>query len=136
MHSRLLVFVLSFALTASASAQAPVRSDSSKLAAVAEMKSALRQLISAQEKYWSTHGTYTTEGRPLEIFPNERTKPMVQVIFAGSRGWTAMASHASLKGKSCVLWVGNERELAFAMPETRADRKKPVSEGAPMCDTP
>ncbi len=99
-----------------------------------EMSVALRTLITLQEKYWSGHGTYTTDGVALGIYPTASEQPLfVQVIFAGSRGWTGMASYRGLKGKSCVVYVGVEAELP-KIPMTSSDQTPAKGEGQPTCD--
>src|SRR5512133_4349772 len=63
---------------------------------IAEMKSALRHLVTAQERYWSEHGTYTTDVSALGFYPAPKgTRPsfLPQVIFAGGRGWSGIAVH-------------------------------------------
>ena len=136
MHKRLLAGLAFVAIASTVRAQAPVMSDSTKRAAITETKSALRNLITAQEKYWADHGSYTTDGKGLGIYPNDRAKPLVQVILAGGRGWTAMATHPLLKGKSCVVYVGIVREIGWGLPETSADHVKAAQEGMPVCDVP
>jgi hypothetical protein len=100
------------------------------------MKAALRDLIVAQEKYWNDHGTYTSDGRALGSYPLKGGQPMVQVIFAGSRGWTGMATDRSLKGKSCVVYIGHENELPGGVPKTMAAGTPAQTEAVPACDEP
>jgi hypothetical protein len=100
------------------------------------MKAALRNLITTQEKYWYDHGSYTTDGVALGTHPAPKDQPvMVQVIFAGSRGWTGIATYRGLKGKSCVVYVGVETELP-KIPATWADQTPAKGEGQPTCDAP
>jgi hypothetical protein len=103
---------------------------------IADMKDQLRNLITAQEKYFNDHGTYTTDGSALGIYPVKSLQPTVQVIFAGSRGWTGMATDRSLKGKSCVVYIGVEKELPGGVPKTMATGNPAQSEAVPMCDEP
>jgi hypothetical protein len=103
---------------------------------IEEMRTALRDLITYEEKYWAVHGSYTTDGSALGIYPASKGQPLVQVIFAGSRGWTGMATDQSLKGKSCVVYVGNEQELPGGLPKTMAAGIVATGEGVPTCDQP
>jgi hypothetical protein len=101
-----------------------------------EMAQALRDLITQQEKYWAGHGSYTTDGVALGTYPMPKKQlVMVQVIFAGSRGWTGMATYRGLKGKSCVVYVGVEAELP-KIPATWAEHLPAQVEGQPRCDAP
>lgn len=104
---------------------------------IAEMRSALRNLVTAQEKYWSDHGTYTTDVSALGFYPAPKgTRPpfLPQVIFAGGRGWSGITVHRRLN-KSCVIFVGNPDEQPF-VPRTKRDRLVASEEGAPTCERP
>jgi hypothetical protein len=105
-------------------------------ATIGDMKTALQDLIVAQEKYFSDHGTYMTDGSALGIYPLKSGQPLVQVIFAGSRGWTGMATDRSLKGKSCVVYIGIEKELPGGTPKTMAAGTPAQTEAVPVCDEP
>jgi hypothetical protein len=104
--------------------------------AVAQMRAALRQLVTQEERYWMDHGTYTTDVAALGLYP-PITKDGVwaQVIFAGGRGWTGMATHPAARGRSCVVYVGAPDELP-RLPTTRAQKTTPDREGLPACDQP
>ncbi|MFN2564396.1 MAG: hypothetical protein ABR499_05210 [Gemmatimonadaceae bacterium] len=113
--------------------------------ALKQMTGKLRSVLAAQEQHYSDHGTYTTSmtalGKydtglsPARANTGRRDSVSVQVIFAGGRGWTGIASHWGLRGKSCVVYVGIADELP-KLPITRADRKTPTEESVPICDTP
>lgn len=107
-------------------------------AVLEEMKAALRNLAIAQEQYFGDHGTYTTDVVALRVMPTRTRRaslPAVQVIFAGGRGWTGMAAHRALPGKSCVMFIGIADELP-KLPATLGARTLAAAEGEPMCDTP
>ena len=117
-----------------------------------DMKVALHDLVVAEEKYFSEHGTYTTDGLALGVWPvksrqqqgpsmdatgdPQPSKVSVQVIFAGSRGWTGMATDPSMKGKSCVVYIGSEKELPGGVPKTMAAGISAQTEAVPVCDEP
>jgi hypothetical protein len=107
-------------------------------------------VLIAQEGHYSDHGTYTTSMTALGRYesslampkptkpgapalPVRRDSVSVQIIFAGGRGWTGIASHWGLRGRSCVVYVGMPEELP-KVPITRADRRTPAEEGVPACD--
>jgi hypothetical protein len=111
--------------------------------AIKQMTAKLRNLLAAQEGHYNDHGTYTTSmtsiGRydPSFVPANvakRRDSVSVQIIFAGGRGWTGIASHWGLRGRSCVVFVGIAEELP-KLPITRADRRTPTEEGVPACDS-
>ena len=104
---------------------------------IAEMKSALRNLVVAEEKHWADHGTYTTDASVLGLYPAPKgTRPafLAQVIFAGSRGWSGIVVHRRM-GKSCVIYVGSPDELPF-VPRTERDRIVASAQGEPACERP
>jgi hypothetical protein len=98
------------------------------------MAASLRDVVLAQESYYAKHGSYTTEAGALGIWRGEGAR--AQVIFAGGRGWTAMATVRGFKGRSCVMFAGNADEIP-KLPTTLADRRTPTAaqEGQPVCDT-
>jgi hypothetical protein len=127
---------------ASTTAVAPVNAAAEL--AIKQMTNKLRNVLAAQEGYYSDNGTYTTNitvlGRydsglaPAKMNTTRRDSVSVQVIFAGGRGWTGIASHWGLRGRSCVVYVGIAEELP-KLPITRADRRTPTEEGVPICDS-
>lgn len=104
--------------------------------AIAAMQSGLRNLVTLQEKYWMQHGSYTTDMSSLGIYSPGAAMPKdsvwVQVIFAGSRGWTGMATRRGMKA-NCVVFIGSADELP-KLPQTKVEKKLPASEGTPTCD--
>jgi hypothetical protein len=121
---------------------APVNAASEQ--AIKQMTAKLRSVLAAQEMVYNEHGTYTTSMTTLSkhdpslsmrATAGRRDSVSVQVIFAGGRGWTGIASHWGLRGRSCVVYVGIADELP-KLPITRADRRTPTEEGVPICDAP
>jgi hypothetical protein len=111
--------------------------------ALKQMTAKLRNLLAAQEGHYSDHGTYTTSITAISKYDaafvpttvgKRRDSVSVQIIFAGGRGWTGIASHWGLRGRSCVVYVGIAEELP-KLPITRADRRTPTEEGVPICDS-
>jgi pyruvate dehydrogenase E2 component (dihydrolipoamide acetyltransferase) len=121
---------------------APAPANATAERAIKQMTAKLRNVLAAQEGHYSDHGTYTTSMTALgrydaSLAPSRtgtrRDSVSVQVIFAGGRGWTGIASHWGLRGRSCVVFVGIAEELP-KLPITRADRRTPMEEGVPACD--
>jgi hypothetical protein len=112
--------------------------------AIKQMIAKLRDVQAAEDLHLNDHGTYTTSmtalGRYDTRFAPSRAKTSrgdsvsVQVIFAGGRGWTGIASHWGLRNRSCVIFVGLADELP-KLPTTRAERRTPTEEGMPICDS-
>ena len=70
----------------------------------AEMRSTLRNLVTAQEMYFADHGSYTSSLGALTYY----TPPgvSVEVIDAGRDGWRAVARHADASVE-CRIAVGS-----------------------------
>jgi len=121
--------------SARATAPATLRTRDDSLHAISAMRASLRMLVTAEEGYWAKHGTYTTEMITLGF--GSRRGPddaPPQVLFAGSRSWTAMATHPALRGLTCVMYVGDASEMPVKLPVTRHDQRVAEEEGAPTCD--
>ena len=105
-----------------------------KSPAIDDMMAALRDLVVAQERYFVGHDAYTTDARALDIFPRHG-QAQTKVTFAGSGAWSGFATEPSLKGKSCVIYVGSVESLAKGVPKT-ARGVAAKKEGVPACDEP
>src|SRR3982751_3523570 len=79
----------------------PKFANTKEKAYVAAMKSDLRNLLTAQENYFSDNITYTTSTSLLNI----QVSPGVtlSITAASAQGWTATASH-SATSKTCGMW--------------------------------
>jgi type II secretion system protein G len=82
----------------------PKFANTKEKAYVAAMKSDLRNLLVAEENYFSDNVTYTTTTTNLNI----QVSPGVTMTIsaASAQGWTATASH-SASSKTCGVWYGN-----------------------------
>ena len=104
--------------------------------AIKLMEYALRRLVLAEEKYWRDHGSYTADMAALGIFVRgrglSRDSAWAQVVLAGSTGWTGMARHPALPGKSCVIQINPASQLPVV--RTAKQQKEPRSDGLPICD--
>jgi hypothetical protein len=100
------------------------------------LKQQLRNLVTAQEKYWADHGTYTTDVAALGFFRARVAVPdsvWVQVVQAGGRSWWGRAVHRAERGKSCIIYVGLIEDFT-APPTTDAAKVRAEKEGDPICD--
>jgi hypothetical protein len=106
------------------------------------LKHWLRNLLVTQEKYYSEHGTYTTDVSALGLFTPPRQAPTdgkpdsvyLEVIQAGGRSWWGRASLRGHRGKSCIIWVGTLGDFAVR-PATDGGKRRARNEGQPVCDT-
>ena len=97
----------------------------------------LRLLVTQQEVWFSEKARYDREvprvARLDAVQDTLLNAVQVQVIYATTKGWTAIASHPGAPGKSCVVFVGR-RESIPIIPRTRLDAAVAEDEGRPACD--
>lgn len=93
----------------------------------------LRALLAAQDAVRTERGGYAqgfgTSGEGIDFTPSRGVT--ITLDFADSSGWVAIATHAALPGKSCVLWAG--AVPAPRRPETSHDGNR-GGEGEVVCD--
>ena len=100
------------------------------------LKHWLRNLVVSQEKYYSEHGTYTTDVSALGLFTPPRQPAAsakgdsiyLEVIQAGGRSWWGRGSLRGHRGKSCIVWVGTITDFA-APPTTDGTKVQARNEG-------
>lgn len=102
--------------------------------AVKEMKIALRGVMARQEAHASDHGTYTTDLTALNLV-GQHGSVRVQIRAAGGSGWNGRVTHRSLRGKSCVAFVGDYRDVPTPL-VTDGGKTRPDDEGRIVCDKP
>lgn len=91
------------------------------------LRSDLRALTIAEEGAVHANGNYETRLDRLPVKPSPGVR--LELIAATPDGWSAIATHASLPGVSCVVYAGD----AKAPPATRKQNRR----GAPgeiVCD--
>lgn len=98
------------------------------------MRTMLRLATTAQEQYFANHATYTNQVDVLRsgFTASWDAAVRVGIVFAGPRAWSGVATHPSLPGRSCVIFVGDTSELP-SLPRTAGGRS-PEEEGMPVCD--
>ena len=98
------------------------------------LRARLGEVVQAEEAYFAKHGTYTTEVGALHLPKQSGTAPVsVAILFAGGHGWTASAQSTANLGKTCVIYVGDPKNLP-KLPVTKAQSLSPTVEGEPVCD--
>jgi hypothetical protein len=115
------------------------RSATGELAAALfkDMASGLRQLVTAQEMYFTDHNTYgfllSREDRAA-VFILPPPGVTLTLTYATRSAWTARATHEWMLGVSCVIAVGEIPPSRVI--RTAAARLAPGAEGVPVCDPP
>ena len=93
----------------------------------------LRTLLATQDSVRAERGRYAQgfgrAGETVAFVPHPGVT--VTLGFADSGGWVAIATHAALPGKSCVLWAGTVP--VPRRPETSHDGNR-GGEGEVVCD--
>ena len=95
-----------------------------------KLKTMLRNVVAAQERYHAERGSYASGLQALEVEVESGIR--VQIVAAGADGWQAKATYQARPGKSCVVFVGTVGETA--PPRTDGDREMAGEPGVPLCD--
>jgi hypothetical protein len=94
------------------------------------LKSTLRNVVAAQDKYHATHPGFASSVEALRVNPGSDVK--VQILGATPSGWRAKATHKTRPGRSCVVFVGKLPATEF--PRTDGDGEMAGEERVPLCD--
>jgi hypothetical protein len=94
------------------------------------LKSALRTVATAQERYFVEHARYAESASQLALSPEQGVR--ITVLGAGPEGWRAKATYDGQSGRSCVVFVGSLGDADA--PRTDGDREMAGEEGVPLCD--
>lgn len=97
----------------------------------------LRALVSEEEGFYSREARYTKRIGDVRRFRQKRDTTLdavqVEVIYATTRGWSAVGTHPAAPGKSCVIFVGDRNAFPI-MTRTREKALDALREGRPVCD--
>jgi hypothetical protein len=94
------------------------------------LKSALRNALAAQERYYGANQTYAPSLEALGFRAEAGVR--VDILVATAAGWQGRATHQTQPGRSCVVFVGS-LDGAEA-PRTDGDHEMAGEEGIPLCD--
>jgi type IV pilus assembly protein PilA len=72
---------------------------------LATMKTDLRNLVTAEEGYFSDNQAFTTDLGAMGFSPSKNVTVTVGTVTAN--GWDATATHAVATGKTCTVGVGD-----------------------------
>ena len=94
---------------------------------IAASKSALRNLVSAEESFFSDSGHFTTDLEALGFKPSTGANaPVIEI--AGKTSYSATNTHSQLPGARCFIYVG---AVPGSFPEAKQHQ-----EGEPWCILP
>jgi hypothetical protein len=127
-HISGLVLALSLGVVHVAQAQSANATWQSTPASI--LKSTLRNVVAAQDKYRETHPGFASSVEALRVSPESDVK--VQLLGVTASGWRAKATHKSRPGRSCVVFVGKLKATEF--PRTDGDGEMAGEERVPLCD--
>lgn len=123
-------FALALSLGGAGSALAQSSNASWQSTPASVLKSALRDVVAAQDKYRASHPGFASSVEALRVNPETDVK--VQILGVTSSGWRAKATHKARPGRSCVVFVG--RLAASEFPRTDGDGEMAGEERVPFCD--
>jgi hypothetical protein len=131
MRIRSVIAVVPLVLFASASLRAQAVAGDAEQAIRTRLKSDLRNLVVAQEKYFAEHSTYADQIDGLAYHPSSGAQ--VSLVATQNNAWAAVASDVSAPGKTCVIYINLAEKYR---PKTAQDKRLPTvkEEGAPICD--
>lgn len=104
---------------------------------IAQMNTRLRDLVVQQESWLAQNKVYgRNAARVAAVAPGDSltNHVQVQILFANSKGWSAIASHPDAPGRSCVAFVGGPEAVPM-VPRTRAEANVATMAGIPACDS-
>ena len=101
------------------------------------MKTRLRDLVVQEEAYYAQNKSYTRNVSKLAPSVTLRDSlangVQIEILFANTKGWSAVASHSNAPGRSCVAYVGQPESIPI-IPRTRLEGNSATMEGIPACD--
>jgi hypothetical protein len=124
------VFVLGLGLGAASTAPAQTSGEAWQATPASILKSSLRSVVSAQDKYRATHPVFASTLEALQLKPGADVK--IQILGASPSGWRAKATHRARPGRSCVVFVG--MLAGSELPKTDGDGEMAGEERVPLCD--
>jgi hypothetical protein len=97
---------------------------------VIALKVDLRNLVRSQQTFFAQQGLYARSTEPFALQYLWHRGVTVTILSADVESWSARATHASWRGKSCVIWFGP----VPTRPATAIDKRVADAPGEPACD--
>ncbi len=94
------------------------------------LKTALRNVVAAQDKYRVSHSVYARTLESLQLSPGADVK--IQILSVTPNSFRAKATHKARPGRSCVVFVGPLS--GPQLPRTDGDGEMAGEERVPLCD--
>jgi len=129
-HMRAYALVLGLSVSAPLAAAAQAMAGSWQSTPASILKSSLRNVVAAQDKYRASHPAYAGSIEALQLDPGADVK--IQIVGATPNGWRAKATHRARPGRSCVVFVG--AVAGGGLPRTDGDGETAGEERVPLCD--
>ena len=123
-------FVLGLSLGAPSGAPAQTSAGAWQATPASVLKSSLRSVVAAQDKYRVSHSVFASTLEALQV--NSGADVKIQILGATPSGWRAKATHRARPGRSCVVFVG--QLTAAELPKTDGDGEMAGEERVPLCD--
>ena len=95
------------------------------------MRSTLWRLAYAEARRKQEHSAFTSELALLDGF-RESEGVIVKVLSANAEGWTAVAVHPGVSGRTCVVWGGKVAKESRPATKHRLERSR--RPGEVVCD--
>jgi hypothetical protein len=92
-----------------------------------QIRRSLRRLVAQEEAFFAENGAYTNDFDRMGF--HAEGESAVQFIWLNRDGWAASGTHAAVKDKDCVVFVGR----AKGPPATKKYRRHPRA-GVIVCD--
>jgi hypothetical protein len=92
-----------------------------------QIRRSLRRLVAQEEGFFAENGAYTTDFERMGFRPEGASE--IRFMWVRRDGWAASGTHAAIKGKDCVVFVGR----AAPAPTTQKYHRRSRA-GAIVCD--
>jgi hypothetical protein len=92
-----------------------------------QIRRSLRRLVAEEEGFFAENGVYTADFERLGFRPEGESE--VRFVWVKRDGWAASGTHAAIKGKDCVVFVGRPSPA----PATQKYRRRGRA-GTIICD--
>jgi hypothetical protein len=92
-----------------------------------QIRRSLRRLVAQEEGFFAENGAYTTDFERIGFRPEGASE--IRFLWVRRDGWAASGTHAAIKGKDCVVFVGR----AAPPPATQKYRRR-ARAGTIVCD--
>jgi hypothetical protein len=129
-HMTAYALVLGLSLSAPSGAVGQAGSGTWQSTPASILKSSLRNVVAAQDKYRASHPVFAGTIEALQLDPGADVR--IHILGATPNSWRAKATHRARPGRSCVIFVGPL--VGAGLPKTDGDGETAGEERVPLCD--